>query len=163
MTGGILQLLAERLERLAHLTRWLQALELFDQTCQCRGGLAGTLLAALLGIQHGLFQTGNQATQGGIHLITTEDVTHFLHALIDRLVRALGSQAAAHQATAQQIQTRLPESLELFLLLQAAQVFVFPALRVIAHTAYSGDGVFSIGICALFCAPGRRISTATGR
>ena len=74
-----------------------------------------------------------------------------------------GVQAAAHQTTAQQIQARLPAALELFLLLKAAQVLVFPALRVIAHTAYSGDGVFSIGSCAAFCAAGKRISTATGR
>ena len=163
MTGGVLQLFAQRLERLAHLARRLQTLQLLDQGSQCSRRLAGTLLTALLGIQHGLFQTRDEAAQGGVHIVAAKDFAHFLHALIDRLVRALGGQAAAHQATTQQIQAQLPTAIELFLLLQAAQVFVFPALCVIAHTAYSGDGVFSIGICAAFCIFGRRISTATGR
>ena len=163
MAGRLVQLLAQRLERLAHLAGRLQVLQLRDQARQGSGRLRSALLTALLGFQHGFFQARDQATQCRVHVIAPQDIAHLLHALIDRLVGALGSQTAAHQTPAQQIQAQLPAALELFVALQATQVFVFPALRVFAHTAHSADGVFSIGSCAVFWACGRRISTATGR
>ena len=40
---------------------------------------------------------------------------------------------AAHQAAAQQVETGVPPAFELFLLLDALEVFFFPALSFVGH------------------------------
>ncbi|MNC47099.1 hypothetical protein D3C75_961440 [compost metagenome] len=88
---------------------------------------------ALFGVQHRLLKTRNQPGKAGVHVVAADDLAHFLHALVHHLVTAFGSQGAAYQATAQQVETGVPTALELFLLLDAFQVFLFPALSVFSH------------------------------
>ncbi|MNV66016.1 hypothetical protein D3C71_1587450 [compost metagenome] len=104
-----------------------------DQCRQRIADLGHAGFTALLGVQHCFFKAWNQTGKACIEVLAADDFAHFLHALVHHLVAAFGSQGAAYQATAQQVETGVPTALELFLLLDAFQVFLFPALSVFSH------------------------------
>ena len=123
--------------------------------------LLDTLLAALFGVEYGLFQLRDQARQPGIHVVAAQHFAQLLHAGIHRLVAAFGRQAAAHQAATQQVEAGIPAPFELLLLFEVIQVFLFPALVVVA--THSGSSPRKASDEDERRASGRRISTATGR
>ncbi|MNY07324.1 hypothetical protein D3C86_1401240 [compost metagenome] len=163
LIGTPIELLGVAFQRLAHFPRQVQVEQLVNQRHQRSGHLADPLLAPLLGVQHGLFQARNQRRESAIHVVAAQDLAQLLHALIDRLIGALGCQAAAHQPPAQQVDPGIPAPFEDFLLFEAGQVLVFPALGVVVHCGFSRAGRFGSGGCGPRSVWGRRISTATGR
>ncbi|MCY1403663.1 hypothetical protein D9M71_188520 [compost metagenome] len=104
-----------------------------DQGGQRIADLVHAGFPALFGVQHRFLKARDQPGKAGVHIVGANDLAHFLHALVHHLVTAFGSQGAAHQAAAQQVETGVPAAFELFLLLDAFKVFFFPALSVFSH------------------------------
>ncbi|MNJ37637.1 hypothetical protein D3C77_324660 [compost metagenome] len=136
-------MLGELLQRAADLIGQGHALQLGHQCHECSADLGDSGFAALLGIEHGFFQPRDQAGQGRVHVVGANDLAHFLHALVYRAVAAFSGQGAAHQATAQQVETGFPTALELFLLFDTLEVLFFPALGFVGH-AWVRRGVMAI-------------------
>ena len=133
MGHSAIELLRQLFQRTRHIVRQWQALQLVDQRCQRIADLVHAGFPTLFGVQYRLLKTRNQPGKAGVHVVAADDLAHFLHALVYHLVAAFGSQGAAYQTTTQQVETGVPTALELFLLLDAFQVFFFPALSVFSH------------------------------
>ncbi|MNM56441.1 hypothetical protein D3C81_676110 [compost metagenome] len=133
LAGAGLDLLGEFFQRSADVAGQGQGLQLADQRGEGSGDLSDTGFPALLGIEHGLFQARDQAGEGGVHVVGADHLAHFLHALVHRAVAAFSGQRAAHKTTAQQVETGLPTALQLLLLLDTLEVFLFPALGFVGH------------------------------
>ncbi|MND95325.1 hypothetical protein D3C80_875790 [compost metagenome] len=116
-----------------------------DQRGQRRTDLANTRLASLLRSQHGPLQARDQDCQGRVHVVAAYDVTHFRHALVDRLIATFSCQGAAHQPPTEQIQTCLPAALEFFLLFDTLEVLLFPALGFFGHARVPRGGELRTG------------------
>ena len=67
------------------------------------------------------------------------------------------------RATTQQVEPGVPSTFELFLLFDAFEVFLFPALCFVAHSWDPRGAGLNAGNASAVSEPGRRISTATGR
>ncbi|GBH13981.1 hypothetical protein KPSA1_07476 [Pseudomonas syringae pv. actinidiae] len=156
----LLKVLGKALEGFAHLSGQRQCLQLCHQRGQCRANLPDAHFTALLGVQHGFFKARNQGCQTCVHIVPADDFAHFLHAFIDGAIGAFRRQAAAHQTAAQQVEPCVPALFELILLLDAFEVLLSPALRLVAHARFPPEGTGSESPCS---EAGRRISTATGR
>ncbi|MNF89754.1 hypothetical protein D3C84_722920 [compost metagenome] len=143
LTGAGLDLFGELLQRPADVTGQRQGLQLGNQRGEGGADLSDTGLAALLGIEHGFFQARDQPGEGGVHVVGADDLAHLLHTLIHRPVAAFGGQGAAHQTTAQQVETGFPTALELLLLFDTLEVLFFPALGFVGH-AWVRRGVMAI-------------------
>lgn len=128
-----IKLLRQFFQRSRHLAWQRQGLQLGNQRSQRVADLVHAGFAALLGVEYGFFQARNQPGEAGVHVVAADDLAHFLHALVNGLVATFSRQGAAHQATAQQVETGFPAPLELFLLLDALEVFFFPALGFFGH------------------------------
>lgn len=163
LTDAAVQLLGEFLQRLRDFARQWQSLQLGDQRGERGADLIDARFTALLGVEHGFFQTRQQGGEAGVHVIGTHDFAHFFHALIDSLVGAFGRQRAAHQTASQQVESRGPAAFELVLLFDALEVLLFPALGVVAHSQVPRGAGLNAGNASAVSEPGRRISTATGR
>ncbi|MNN27932.1 hypothetical protein D3C81_1414830 [compost metagenome] len=163
LTDPRIQLLGETLEWPTHIPWQRQCLQLRDQRSQGGTGLVDPGFPTLFGVEHGFFQARNQRGQAGVHVVGTHDLAHFLHALVNRAVSAFRRQGAAHQSTAQQVEPRVPATFELFLLFDAFEVFLFPALCFVAHSWVPRGAGLNAGNASAVSEPGRRISTATGR
>ncbi len=162
LPGALLDIAGELLQRLAQFPRQVQGQQLLGQFAESIDVLLGALLAALFGVEHGLFQARNQARQAGVHVVATEDLAQLLHALVDRLVAAFGRQTATHQAATQQVDPGIPAPLQALLLLDVLQVLVFPALDVVAtHGGLPASPRTTKALSRRLS--GRRISTDTGR
>ena len=96
LPGALLDIAGELLQRLAQFPRQVQGQQLLGQFAESIDVLLGALLAALFGVEHGLFQARNQARQAGVHVVATEDLAQLLHALVDRLESFLGHLGDAH-------------------------------------------------------------------
>ena len=99
LASTLFNALGKLLERFAHFTRRFQGKQLIGQAGDAGDVLLDAILTALFRIQHGFFQPRNKPRQTGINIIATQNVTQFLHALVNRLVTAFSGQRAAHQAT----------------------------------------------------------------
>ena len=159
----VFELFGIGLERLADLTGQWQGLQLGDQRIERCADLLNPGFTSLLGVEHGFFKARQQGGKGGVHLIGAHRFAHFFHALVDRAVRALSGQGAAHQATAQQVEAGIPAALKLVLQLHAFKVFLFPARGLVPHAFAPLSGGRSAIWESTPTEPGRRISTATGR
>ena len=157
------QLFGEILQWSPDFSGQRQFLQLSDQGGQCGAGLVDTCLPALLGVEHGFFQAREQGGQAGVHVVGAHHFAHFLHALVDGAVGAFRRQGAAYQAAAQQVEACVPATFELFLLFDAFEVFLFPALCFVAHSRDPRGAGLNAGNASAVSEPGRRISTATGR
>ena len=102
-------------------------MQLGDQSVERDAHLVDAGFTALLGVEHGFFKAREQCRQRGVHVIGAHGFAHFFHALVNGAVGAFGRQRAAHQAAAQQVKARVPAPFEFVLLLDALQVFFFPA------------------------------------
>ena len=159
----VFELLGKCLEWLADFTGQRQSLQLGNQAIERLADLLDPRLAALLGVEHGFFQAWQQGGQGSVHLIGAHCFAHFLHALIDSPVGAFRRQGAAHQPTAQQIETGIPAALKRVLLFNTFEVFFFPVSCVVSHALGSMPGGLNTSCESTPTEPGKRISTATGR
>lgn len=130
LVGRGLGALGETLERLALVARQLQGLQQPAQFGKGLGHLARAHFPALLGIEHGALQARNQLGEVGVAVVTAEDVAQFDQAGVHRRVVAFGGQAAAHEATTHQVQAVFPPAFQAFEVLEALQVFAFPAFDV---------------------------------
>ena len=163
LANAPIQLLGKGLERTTDLAGQGQALQLPDQLGQRRADLIDAGLAPLLGVEHGFFQARQQGGQACIHVVGADDFAHFLHALVNRAVCAFCRQRAAHQATTQQVEAGIPTTFEFFLLFDAFEVLLFPAVGFVAHSGVPRGAGLNAGNASAVSEPGRRISTATGR
>ncbi len=84
-----LQPLGKLLQRPGDIAGQRQALQLINQCRQRIAHLVHAGFAALLRLQYRFFKTGDKAGKPGIHVVTANDLAHFLHALVDDLVAAL--------------------------------------------------------------------------
>ncbi|MCY1416234.1 hypothetical protein D9M71_317360 [compost metagenome] len=163
LTDPRIQVLGEILEWPTHIPWQWQCLQLRDQRSQGGTGLVDSGFPTLFGVEHGFFQAWNQRSQAGVHVIGTHDFAHFLHALVNGAVRTFRCQGAAHQPATQQVEPRVPATFELFLLFDAFEVFLFPALCFVAHSWVPRGAGLNAGNASAVSEPGKRISTATGR
>ena len=92
-----------------------------DRTAELTGAV--NTLVRSDGALHGY----NTDVGGLVADIGAHGFAHFFHALVNGAVGAFGRQRAAHQAAAQQVKARVPAPFEFVLLLDALQVFFFPA------------------------------------
>ncbi|MNY14619.1 hypothetical protein D3C86_1478040 [compost metagenome] len=138
-------------------------MQLGNQRVQGRTGLVDPGFPTLLGIEHGFFQAREQGGEAGVHVVGTHDLTHFLHALINGAISAFRRQGATHQSATQQVEACVPTTFELFLLFDAFEVLLFPALCFVAHSGVPRRAGLNAGNASAVSEPGRRISTATGR
>ncbi|MCY1404117.1 hypothetical protein D9M71_193170 [compost metagenome] len=135
LAGARLDIPGEALERRARFPRHVQRQQLIGKPGECFDVLLDALLATPLRVQQGALQLRNQTGEADVHLLATEDFAQLLHALVDRPVHAFGGQAAAHQATAQQVGTRFPAAFGALLPVEVLQVSFLPVQAfVIAHS-----------------------------
>ncbi len=163
LANPAIQLLGKGFQRTADLPGQGQGLQLADQRRQRAAHLLDPGFPPLLGVQHGFFQARQQGCKPGVHVVGAYHLAHFLHALVDRAIGALRRQGAAYQATTQQVETGRPSAFELFLLFDTFEVFLFPAIGVVAHSSVPRGAGLNAGNASAVSEPGRRISTATGR